>query len=69
MQDIVQWATNSGQTAAEQQKTGGGNIGTSIVTNQCGGSKYTLNLDPDPEYWPNLDPDPGLCYQFKKNNN
>ena len=19
----------------------------------------TLNLDPDPEYWPNLDPDPG----------
>ena len=24
----------------------------------------TLNLDPDPEFWPNLDPDPGLCYQF-----
>ena len=20
----------------------------------------TLNLDPDPEYWPTLDPDPGL---------
>ena len=20
----------------------------------------TLNLDPDPEFWPNLDPDPGL---------
>ena len=19
----------------------------------------TLNLDPDPEFWPNLDPDPG----------
>ena len=36
----------------------------------------TLNLDPDPEFWPNLDPDlelwlnldpdPGLCYQFWK---
>ena len=24
----------------------------------------TLNLDPDPEFWPNLDTDPGLCYQF-----
>ena len=24
----------------------------------------TLNLDPDPEFWPNLDPDPGLNYQF-----
>ena len=24
----------------------------------------TLNLDPDPEFWPNLDPDPGLYYQF-----
>ena len=27
----------------------------------------TLNLDPDPEYWPNMDPDPVLCYyQFEK---
>ena len=28
----------------------------------------TLNLDPDPGFWPNLDPVPdpypGLCYQF-----
>ena len=24
----------------------------------------TLNLDPDPEFWPNLDPDPELCYKF-----
>ena len=26
----------------------------------------TLNLDPDPGFWPNLDPDPdpGLNYQF-----
>ena len=30
----------------------------------------TLNLDPDPGFWPNLDPDsdpapdPGLCFQF-----
>ena len=24
----------------------------------------TLNLDPDPEFWPNVDPDPGLGYQF-----
>ena len=24
----------------------------------------TLNLDPDPGFWPNLDPDPGLHYQF-----
>ena len=30
----------------------------------------TLNLDPDPEFWPNLypdlspDPDPGLWYKF-----
>ena len=24
----------------------------------------TLNLDPDPEFWPNLDPDPGLWYHF-----
>ena len=32
----------------------------------------TLNLDPDPGFWPNLDPvpdpgtdsDPGLCYKF-----
>ena len=28
----------------------------------------TLNLDPDPEFWPNFDsdsgPDPGLGYQF-----
>ena len=26
----------------------------------------TLNLDPDPEFWPNLDPDPELYYQFLK---
>ena len=26
--------------------------------------KNTLNLDPDPEYWPIFDPDPGICYQF-----
>ena len=26
----------------------------------------TLNLDPDPEFWPNLDPDLRLCYQFWK---
>ena len=26
----------------------------------------TLNLDPDPGFWPNLDPDPELCYQFEK---
>ena len=24
----------------------------------------TLNLDPDPGFWPNLDPDPGLYYQL-----
>ena len=24
----------------------------------------TLNLDPDPGFWPNLDPDPGLYNQF-----
>ena len=26
----------------------------------------TLNLDPDPEFWPNLelDPEPGFLYQF-----
>ena len=26
----------------------------------------TLNLDPDPDFWPNLDQDPGpvLCHQF-----
>ena len=24
---------------------------------------YSLNLDPDPEFWSNLDPDPGLYYQ------
>ena len=30
----------------------------------------TLNLDPDPGFWPNLDPDPDpeLCYQFWKKN-
>ena len=28
----------------------------------------TLNLDPDPEFWPNVDPDPGLGYQFWKKN-
>ena len=32
----------------------------------------TLNLDPDPEFWPNLDPDPGpnldpgSCYLILK---
>ena len=26
----------------------------------------TLNLDPDPGFWPNLDPDPGLYNQFWK---
>ena len=26
----------------------------------------TLNLDPDPGFWPNLDTDPGLYYQFWK---
>ena len=26
----------------------------------------TLNLDPDPGFWPNLDPDPGLFNQFWK---
>ena len=24
----------------------------------------TLNLDPEPEFWPYLDPDPGLCYRY-----
>ena len=24
----------------------------------------TLNLDPDPGFWPNLDPDLGLNYKF-----
>ena len=24
----------------------------------------TLNLDPNPEFWPNLDPDQGFCSQF-----
>ena len=24
----------------------------------------TLNLDPDPGFWPNLDPDPGLQYRY-----
>ena len=28
----------------------------------------TLNLDPDPEFWPNLDPDPELYYQFLEKN-
>ena len=27
----------------------------------------TLNLDPDPGFWPNLDPDPGLYFQLGKN--
>ena len=27
----------------------------------------TLNLDPEPEFWPYLDPDPGLCYVIFKN--
>ena len=26
----------------------------------------TLNLDPDPEFWPNLVPDPGICCQFER---
>ena len=26
----------------------------------------TLNLDPDPGFWPNLDPDLGQYYQFWK---
>ena len=26
----------------------------------------TLNLDPDPGFWPDLDPDPGLFNQFWK---
>ena len=31
----------------------------------------TLNLDPDPEFWPNLDPDqdPELCYQLNERKN
>ena len=28
----------------------------------------TVNLDPNPGFWPNLDPDPGFYYQFWKNN-
>ena len=24
----------------------------------------TLNLNPDPEFWPNLDQVPRICYQF-----
>ena len=38
-----------------------------IVMDQCCGFKfYTLNLDPDPGFWPNLDSelDPGLNQQF-----
>ena len=26
----------------------------------------TLNLDPDPGFWPSLDPDPRLYYQFER---
>ena len=26
----------------------------------------TLNLDPDPGFWPNWDPDPGLYNKFQK---
>ena len=35
-------------------------VGTSVV------DPNTLNLDPNPGFWPNLDPDPylGLNYQF-----
>ena len=29
-------------------------VGTSVV------NPNTLNLDPDPGFWPNLDPDPGF---------
>ena len=28
----------------------------------------TVNLDPDPGFWPNLDPDPGQYYQFEREN-
>ena len=34
-------------------KNGSSNGGTSVV------DPNTLNLDPDPGFWPNLDPDPG----------
>ena len=27
----------------------------------------TLNLDPDPEFWPNLDPDPDNVVNFEDN--
>ena len=43
---------------------------SSVVNSNTG----TLNLDPDPGFWPNLDPDPGpdpdpeLCCQFRKTN-
>ena len=35
-------------------------VGVSVV------DQNTLNLNPDPEFWPSLDlePDPGLCYKF-----
>ena len=35
-----------------------GIVATSVV------DPNTLNLDPDPGFWPNLDPDPGLYNQF-----
>ena len=35
-----------------------------IITSSVVDSNNTLNLDPDPGFWPNLYPDPWLCYQF-----
>ena len=32
----------------------------------CGYILYTLNLDPDLEFWTNLAPDLGFCYQYWK---
>ena len=50
------------------------NAGPGHESNQLGCTTNkdpnTLNLDPDPEFWPNLypdpspDPDPGLWYKF-----
>ena len=56
--DYAKHVQNMSNSSHDEQ----GNEGSSVV------DQNTLNLDPDPEFWPNLhqDLDPGLWYQLSQ---
>ena len=58
------WLVSSATPGPASSSVPGSSSNRLVGLRECCGSKCTLNLNPDPGFWPNLDPDLVLCYNL-----